>query len=107
MSIVEKPAVYGYVDKSILVQVDGGEVAVGTVSIPVAFEVPDQPVSNIRDLTVRVHALTPEITVDQDGHDGCPADITFACYVRSGDDRDDVGTYTCCADCQPAATPYE
>lgn len=94
--------IVGYVDKSIFVQVDGGEAVVGTVTAPVTFTSPDPDVVGI---AVQAGTGPAEVTIDDPEHAGCPADITLAAYVKTGDDHTSIGSFTCCTGCQPA--PYD
>lgn len=96
-----EPTIVGYVDKSILVEVDGIEAAIGTVSVPVTLSAPASTAGPVVDVYLRVSAADPEVTVDQPTHDGCPADITLAAYVKTGDDRTHIGHLVCCAECRP------
>ncbi len=93
------PTVVGYVDKSILVDLDGTEIVVGTASVPVTFSPPDD------DGEIEVGAGPVNVTLDTPSHDGCPADLALPAYVRTGDDRSAIGDILCCTDCQP--TPAE
>lgn len=92
-----EPAAVGYVDKSILIDVDGSEYAVGLVSVPVTISGP----VTTDPITVAVEAGRPDIRVDTTEHDDCPGDITLTPYLRTGDDRTPLGDLICCPECQP------
>jgi hypothetical protein len=87
----------GYVDKSIFVQVDGAEVVVGMVTVPVTFNGPDSN-GNVDTNTGPV-----QITIDHPDHNGCPENLPVATYIRTGDERTPAGDLLCCTECQPTS----
>lgn len=97
-------AVVGYVDKSILAEIDGQEIAVGIVTVPVTINGPGEKLDVLNELSLTVDPGPVEMRFDLgwavDGHN-CPGDTTITPYLRSGDDRMDLGHFACCAECQP------
>jgi hypothetical protein len=96
----------GCVEKQMFVEVDGAEIPVGMVSVPVMLAAPADTTRRVQDVYVRVDAGPAEVKIDGPPHADCPGDLTFAAYVRTGADRTHIGELTCCTECvRPTLTP--